>query len=66
MAFLAEQVLLGEGDLRLDALLEALAGVSLDQVNRLAQELLADRLALAAVGPVSASHLPTGGWEIAS
>ena len=64
MAHLAECVLLGAADLSVAADLRAIARVDLDGVNALAGELLAEPLALAAVGPLRAERFPAQGWEI--
>jgi predicted Zn-dependent peptidase len=65
MAYLAEQALLRRDDLDYRSDLAEFEAVSLDEVNALARELLAGRLALAAVGPVRSGRFPSGGWEIA-
>jgi predicted Zn-dependent peptidase len=64
MAHLAEQVMIGADDLTLAASIEAIQGVTADQVREVAGELLEDRLAVAAVGPVPPGVLPGAGWEI--
>jgi predicted Zn-dependent peptidase len=64
MAHLAEQVMIGADDLALEASLAAIQSVSEEQVRELAEELLGDRLAVAAVGPVPAGALPEAGWVI--
>ena len=64
MSHLAEQALIG-GELEdLDATLEALRRVESSDVRDQAAELLAEPLAVAAVGPVPAGVLPNGGLEI--
>jgi len=63
MAYLAEQVMLGDPELSLAAELEAVERTSLEELRELAAELLSAPLALAAVGPVPAD-LGADGWEI--
>jgi predicted Zn-dependent peptidase len=64
MAHLAEQVLIGADELAVAASIAAIQGVTADQVWELARELLSERLAVAAVGPVPAGALPETGWVI--
>lgn len=64
MAYLASQVLHGEAQLELRRDLEAVDRVTLADVRALAAELLAEPLALAAVGPVPAGVLPDGPLEL--
>jgi predicted Zn-dependent peptidase len=63
--FIAEQALLQEdASFGFEAELAALERVELRELNALAAELLGGRLALAAVGPISADALPSGGLEL--
>jgi hypothetical protein len=64
MAHLAEQVLIGADDLTLEGSIAASQSVTAKQVRALAGELLSERLAVAAVGPVPSGVLPESGWVI--
>jgi predicted Zn-dependent peptidase len=64
MAFIAEHALLGERDISFDAEIAALEAVRHDEIDALASELLEGRIALAAVGPISADALPADGLEL--
>jgi predicted Zn-dependent peptidase len=64
MAFLAEQLLMGERAPDAAATLAALARTTRAQVNGLAARLREAPLALAAVGPVDARRLPASGLEL--
>jgi predicted Zn-dependent peptidase len=64
MAYLASLVLQREGHLELARDLERVERVGLDEVRELAAELLAEPLALAAVGPVPGGVLPRGALEL--
>ena len=64
MSHLAEKGLLGEDDLDISGELERLQNATRDDVSELARELLSERLALAAVGPVDAARFPNGGWSL--
>ncbi len=64
LGHLAEKALLREPRLDLEDDLEQLDAATLADVHELAAEILAGPLALAAVGPVEASALPSGGLEL--
>ena len=64
MAFLAEQVMLGDRDLSLALELDAIQHVSLAELRELAADLLAGPLALAAVGPLTPDRFARTGWEL--
>jgi predicted Zn-dependent peptidase len=62
--YLAEQALIGEEELDPERALERLERVELPEVSALARELLSGPLALAAVGPVSASSFAADGFRL--
>jgi predicted Zn-dependent peptidase len=64
MAFLAEQVMLGDRELSLSLELDAIQHVSLAELRELAADLLAGPLALAAVGHLTPDRFARTGWEI--
>ena len=64
MAFLAEQVVLGNEQPRLGALLDAVAAVTRDDVNAVARELLPGPWAVATVGAVTPDRLPAAGFGV--
>ncbi len=64
MAFLAEQLLMGDRAPDAARSLAALVGVTREQVNALAARLRDAPLALAAVGPLEGRRLPSGGFEL--
>jgi predicted Zn-dependent peptidase len=64
LGHLAEKALLREERLDLEADLEEVAQVRLDELNDLAAEIFAAPLAVGVVGPVDASELPAEGWEL--
>jgi predicted Zn-dependent peptidase len=64
MAHLAEQILIGADDLTLAASIAASQSVTAEEIRALARELLSERLAVAAVGPVPSGALPESGWVI--
>lgn len=64
LGHLAEKALMGEPRLDLEDDLEQVDSATLASVNALAAEVLEAPLALAAVGPVKAEALPTGGLEL--
>ena len=64
LGHLAEKALLREPRLDLDDDLEQVDAATLAEVRALAAEILAGPLALAAVGPVEASALPSGGLRL--
>ena len=64
VGFLAEQALLGAAELEFDAELAAFERVTLADVRELAEELLAQPLAIAAVGAVPDGVLPEGGLAL--
>ncbi len=64
VGFLAEQALLRAGDLEFDAELAGFERVTLGDVRELAAEILAQPLAIAAVGAVPPGVLPEGGLRL--
>jgi predicted Zn-dependent peptidase len=64
VGFLAEQALLRAADLEFDVELAAFEQVALSDVRELAAEILAQPLAIAAVGAVPAGVLPEGGLRL--
>ena len=64
VGFLAEQTLLRMQDLEFDSELAAFERVTLDDVRGLAAEILAQPLAIAAVGAVPPGVLPAGGLAL--
>ncbi|MCP4007294.1 MAG: insulinase family protein [bacterium] len=66
MSYLAEQVLYGETNLELEHDLQQIESVDLEQVRAMAAELFSEPLAVAAIGPLSATRFSPLGYELPS